>query len=82
MTILSQKKTVEATPPLLRLIEETEDGQTITITRDGQPIATIVPMHERRRTVAEAIEAMIVFGDLHTLGDVTIRETIEDGRRY
>ena len=79
---MSESGTIEATPPILHLIEDVEEGETITITHGGKPIATITKVRERRRTVEEAIEAMIAFGDQHTLGDISLRETIEEGRRY
>jgi prevent-host-death family protein len=68
---------------LRRLVDEVEHGETITITRNGRAVARLVPVRRRKRTVEEAVEAMLEFGDKHTLGEgVTVRDLIEDGRRY
>jgi len=70
----------EARVHLSRLLDEVETGETITITRRGRPVARIVPIGRRRRTTHEAIEAIREFGKSHTLGDLTIKELIEEGR--
>ena len=72
----------EAKTHLPRLLDEVERGESITITRHGRPVARLVPIHGRRRTVREAIEAIEEFRKGNTLGDLTIRELIEEGRRH
>lgn len=72
----------EAKTHLPRLLDEVERGETITITRHGRPVARLVPVSGRRRSVQETIEAIEEFRKGHTLGDLTIRELIEEGRRY
>jgi prevent-host-death family protein len=64
-----------------RLLDEVERGETITITRHGRPIARVVPVRGRQRSVKEAIAALEAFRQGHTLGDITIKELIEEGRR-
>jgi len=58
-----------------------EQGETITITRYGRPIARLVPVRGRRRTVHEAIDAIREFRKGHRLDGLTVRELIEEGRR-
>lgn len=70
----------EAKTQLPRLLDEVERGETITITRHGRPVARLVPLGGRRRSVQKAIEALEMFRQTHTLGDVTIKELIEEGR--
>ncbi|HWP29873.1 MAG TPA: type II toxin-antitoxin system prevent-host-death family antitoxin [Chloroflexota bacterium] len=70
----------EAKTQLPRLLDEVERGETITITRHGRPVARLVPLGSRRRSVQEAIEALEAFRQNHTLGGVTIKELIEEGR--
>ena len=76
----------EAKTHLSRLLNEVAAGETITITKHGVPVAQLVPMPERRRPdVGKAIDEWREFRRKHniTLGDdLTIRELIEEGRRY
>ena len=77
----------EAKTHLPRLLEEVAHGEIITITRRGLPVARLVPADgenggARRR---EAVEAMLEFGRKHNVKlpeGMTIREMIEEGRRY
>lgn len=70
----------EAKTHLPRLLDEVERGEIITITRHGRPVARLVPLGGRRRSVQEAIAALEAFRQTHTLGDVAIKELIEAGR--
>jgi prevent-host-death family protein len=79
---MKQVGVYEAKTQLPRLLDEVEQGETITITRYGRPIARIVPLRGRRRSVSEAIEALEEFRRGHTLGGLTVRELIEEGRRH
>lgn len=72
----------EAKTHLPRLLDEVARGESITITRHGRPVARLVPVGGRRRSVQETIEAIEEFRKGHTLGDLTIRELIEEGRRH
>ena len=71
----------EAKTQLPRLLDEVEQGETITITRHGRPIARVVPIHGRQRNVKETIEAIREFRKGHRLEGITPRELIEEGRR-
>ncbi len=67
---------------LASLLERVEKGETITITRRGKPVAKLVPVEPgRRRTREEAIDALLAF-PRRPLNGITIRELIEEGRRY
>jgi len=79
---MKQVGVYEAKTQLPRLLDEVEQGETITITRYGRPIARIVPLHGERRTVKEAIEAIREFRKGHRLDGITIRELIDEGRKY
>jgi len=73
----------EAKTHLSHLLEEVAAGETITITKHGVPVARLVPAEaDRTRTVDELIAEMKEFRRAHKLGDITIRELIEEGRRY
>ena len=72
----------EAKTQLPRLLDEVERGKSVTITRHGRPVARLVPVGGRRRSVRDTIEAIEEFRQRHTLGGLTIRELIEEGRRH
>lgn len=72
----------EAKTHLSALLERVEKGETITITRRGLPIARLVPVGlKSRRTREEAIDALLAF-PRRTLNGITIKELIEEGRRF
>lgn len=72
----------EAKTHLPRLLDDVANGETITITKHGVPVARLVPPEERRSDVGEVIAELLEFQKEHTLGDVTIRDLIDEGRRY
>lgn len=76
----------EAKTHLPELLRRVEQGEIITITKHGKPVARLVPASpvEPRLDVRKAIESMREFRDKHgpTLGGVSIRQLIEQGRRY
>jgi prevent-host-death family protein len=76
----------EAKTHLPQLLERVEQGETITITRHGKPVARLVPAAPTppRPDIAEVIEAMRLFQEHEapTLGDdLSIRDLINAGRR-
>ena len=79
---MKQVGVYEAKTQLSRLLDEVEQGETITITRYGRPIARLVPLTGRRRTVKEVIEDIREFRKGHRLDGITIRELIDEGRKY
>jgi len=73
----------EAKTHLPRLLDEVAHGETITITKHGVPVAMLVPPPAAQRPDPGAIIAAI--RELRkgiTLGDLSIRDLIEDGRRW
>lgn len=72
----------EAKTHLPRLLERVERGETFTITRHGRPVAVLRPVQESAGlTVDEAIDGLRAFRDRRSLGDISIRDLIEAGRR-
>lgn len=69
--------------PCHPVLEEVERGAEITITRHGKPVARLVPVGERvgERRLREAVAGLKRFRHGRRLGDVTLRELIEEGRR-
>src|SRR5262245_62043338 len=74
----------EAKTHLPELLRRVEGGESITITKHGKPVAMLIPPTKLAGDVKAAIKAMREFRDRHgpKLGDISIRELIEEGRRY
>ncbi|HEY1656619.1 MAG TPA: type II toxin-antitoxin system prevent-host-death family antitoxin [Candidatus Tumulicola sp.] len=69
----------EAKTHFSALIEEARDGRTITITRNGEPVAQIVPVPARETEAREAMDRIL--STRAKLKGHTIRELIDEGRR-
>jgi prevent-host-death family protein len=72
----------DAKTHLSRLLQEVQDGSSITITKRGKPVARLVPISEDRgKTTAE--EILMQFDEIRKKsgGKVNIRKYIEAGRR-
>lgn len=76
----------EAKTHLSRLLDEVAGGETVEITKHGRPVARLVPAAGIGRPDVDAIinewrafreRERITLGD-----DLTVRELIEEGRRY
>ena len=65
------------------LLTEVEKGETVVVTRHGVPVARLVPLGKSREDSKAAMEEIHRFRREYrpTLGDITIRELIEEGRR-
>jgi len=73
----------EAKTHLPRLLERAARGERITITRHGVPVAMLVPVENKSRmSRQEAVETMKAFSKGRRLDGITIREMIEQGRKY
>jgi prevent-host-death family protein len=74
----------EAKTHLPRLLERVAKGERITITKHGVPVAILVPVEAaaERRNVREVIQELLNFREQHRLEGLSIREMIEEGRRY
>ncbi len=72
----------EAKTHLPRLLDAVANGDSVTITKHGVPVARLVPLEGKvQPDVREVIAALLEFQKGKTLGDVTIRELVEEGRR-
>ena len=75
----------DAKTHLPRLLERVAKGEEFTITKHGKPVARLVPATamKPRPDVRRVIEELKAFSKGNTLGKgVTIRELIEEGRRF
>ena len=74
----------EAKTHLPRLLDAVAKGETITITKHGVPVAVLAPyVAQPRPDVGRVIDEWRAYRDQHniTLGGLSIREMIEEGRR-
>ena len=74
----------EAKTHLPQLLDEVSRGETITITKRGVPVAMLVPLPSKRRMTAEEVieEFRKLREHVKPLGDLSIRDLIEEGRRF
>ena len=73
----------EAKTKLSSLLDKVEAGEEVVITRHGRPVARLVPPVEppRKMTGKEFVERMREIRKGTTLGDLTVKQLIEEGRR-
>jgi len=72
----------EAKTHLSALLDRVIRGELITITKHNVAVARLVPAEGARETpIADVISALRDFRAGKSLGDSTIRELIEEGRR-
>jgi len=72
----------EAKTHLPKLLEQVQAGEQITITRHGVPIAVLQPAPGApKQAPGQAIAALRQFRQQHTLGGMSIKEMIAEGRR-
>jgi len=73
----------EAKTHLNELLERASRGETIRITRRGVPVAQLVPPAESRQTDLKRVVAEIrEIRKGASLGGLTFRELIDEGRRF
>ena len=73
----------EAKNRLSELLQLVENGEEVTITKHGRPVARLVPAgHHNPARVREAIEELREFRKHHSLDGLTIKDLINEGRKY
>lgn len=72
----------EAKTNLAKLLERVMKGERFTITKHGVPVAVLqAPISIRKERPAKVIEEIKKFRQKCTLGSLSIRNMIEEGRR-
>ncbi len=73
----------EAKTHLPKLLERVQNGERFIITKHGRPVAELRPIstHSRERRQG-IIKRMKKFQASHSLGEITVRELIDEGRKY
>ncbi len=71
----------EAKTHLSKLLDRVAKGERIAIEKHGVPVATLVPANPSKREPADKVIAELKrFRAGHSLGGLSIREIIEEGR--
>ena len=72
----------EAKTHLSQLLDEVTRGERVAITKNGTPVALLVPVPSMQKPAArEIIRQLREFRRGITLGGLSVREMIEEGRR-
>lgn len=72
----------EAKTHLPKLLERVLKGERITITKHGVPVAVLQPPDPQKTADTQSVIAELrKLRDKHTLGGLSIREMITEGRR-
>ena len=72
----------EVTAELPQLLERVAKGEQITIIHDNMPVAVLAPPPTERPEVRLAVEAMKRFRKGRSRAGLSVREMIEEGRRF
>lgn len=72
----------EAKTHLARLLARVEKGERFVITRHGRAVAELVPVGRRDpEKIRKAIEDLKAFQSTHSLGGLSVREMMKEGRK-
>ncbi len=73
----------EAKTHLASLLKRVAKGEQITITKHGVPVARLVPVETASlRDTKKVVEEILKFREGRKLDGLSIREMIEEGRRF
>lgn len=80
---MSKVGAFEAKTHLPSLLERVQKGERIVITKHGHPVAELIPFKERdTEKIRTAVDSLKAFQKTHSLDGLSIRELIEEGRKY
>ena len=80
---MSEIGVLEATTHLPQLLKRVRAGERFVITRHDRPIAELIPYRGADTSeVRTAIEDLKELRKSHSLGGLSVRELVEEGRRY
>ena len=73
----------QAKTQLSQLLQRVEAGERFIITKHNRPVAELIPYQQHSADkVREAIAGLKAFQETHRLDGLSVREMIEEGRRY
>lgn len=72
----------EAKTHFSRILERVARGERFIITKHGVPVAVLAPVpKDRKRNPEEVISDIEAFGERHSLGNLRLKDLIEEGRQ-
>ena len=73
----------EAKTHLPKLLRRVQAGERFVITRHNQPIAELIPFQPQDSDkVRAAIASLKAFQETHSLAGLSVRQMIEEGRKF
>ena len=80
---MSEIGAFEAKTHLPRLLKRVQAGERFVITRHNRPVAELIPFrtHDAGK-IRAVIDELKAFQKAHELGGPSVRQMIEEGRRY
>ncbi len=83
VNLVSEIGAFEAKTRLPQLLQRVEAGERFVITRHSRPVAELVPFSPRDPgKVRSAIDALTEFQRTHSLDGLSVREIVEEARKY
>lgn len=80
---MSEVGAFEAKTNLPRLLKRVQAGERFVITKHNRPVAELIPFGVRHSDrVRDAIDDLKAFQKTHSLGGMSVRQMIEEGRQY
>ena len=80
---MSEVGAFEAKTHLPKLLERVRQGEQFVITKHGRPVAELIPVRKRHPDkIRAAIDNLKAFQKGHSLGGLSVRKMIEEGRKY
>lgn len=80
---MSEIGAFEAKRHLPKLLKRVQQGERFVITRHNQPAAELIPFrHWDTAGIRAAIDGLKEFQKTHSLGGLSVRRMMEEGRRY
>ena len=80
---MSEIGAFDAKTHLPKLLERVQKGERFVITKHGHPVAELIPFRKRDPDkIRTAIDNLKAFQENHSLRGLSIREMIEERRKY
>ena len=80
---MSEIGAFDAKTHLPKLLERVQKGERFVITKHGHPVAELIPFRKRDPDkIRTAIDNLKAFQESHSLRGLSIREMIEERRKY
>ncbi len=80
---MSEIGAFEARKNLSRLLKRVQAGERFVITKHNRPVAELIPLRPcDAGRIRAAIDSLKAFQETHSLAGLSVRQMIEEGRKY